>query len=335
MSLPSPAEWLPVAFWVLLGLSVLAYVILDGFDLGVGMLLGHADDHDKDIMVASIGPFWDANETWLVLAVGILLVAFPVAHGVILTAVYLPVTIMLMGLILRGVAFDFRVKVPPHRKRRWNALFIAGSWVAALAQGYILGLAIMGLANAAAAHAFAVVTAVCLAAAYRLIGAAWLIYKTHGALQRRSLGWARESLTLTAIGLVAVSVATPLFSQRVFDAWFGLPNFFLLAPVPLVTAALVAGLWFALRRMPFAADAYAWAPLVATMGIFVLAFHGLAFSFYPYVVLDQLTIWQAAAAPGSLWIIFIGVLVQLPILVGCTLFVHRVFRGKATVLQYY
>jgi cytochrome d ubiquinol oxidase subunit II len=335
MAFPTPAEWLPVAFLILLGLSVLAYVILDGFDLGVGMLLAHADDHDKDIMVASIGPFWDANETWLVLAVGILLVAFPMAQGVILTAVYLPVAIMLVGLILRGVAFDFRVKVPPHRKPRWNALFVAGSWTAALAQGYILGLAIMGLAKSPAAQAFAAATAICLAAAYRLIGAAWLIYKTHGGLQRRALRWARESLTLTAIGLVAISVGTPLFSQRVFEAWFSLPNLFLLAPIPLMTAALVAGLWLALRRMPFANDAYAWAPLAGTMAVFVLAFHGLAFSFYPYIVLDRMTIWEAAAAPGSLLIIFIGVIIQLPILLGCTLFVHRVFRGKATALSYY
>jgi cytochrome d ubiquinol oxidase subunit II len=335
MVLPTPAEWLPVVFLVLLGVSVLAYVILDGFDLGVGMLLGHAEDADKDLMVASIGPFWDANETWLVLAVGILLVAFPLAQGVILTALYLPVAIMLVGLILRGVAFDFRVKVPPHRKRRWNALFVAGSWIAALAQGYMLGRAIMGLESSLAAEAFAAATAVCVAAAYRLIGAAWLIYKTHGPLQARALVWARESLTLTAIGLVAISIGTPLFSARVFEAWFSLPNLFLLAPVPLMTAALVAGLWVALRRMPFTRDAFAWAPLAATVGIFVLAFHGLAFSFYPYIVLDRLTIWEAAAAPGSLAIILAGVLIQLPILLGCTLFVHRVFRGKATVLEYY
>lgn len=335
MSLPSPAEWLPVAFLVLLGVSTLAYVILDGFDLGVGMLLGHADEHDKDVMVASVGPFWDANETWLVLAVGIVLVAFPKAQGVILTALYLPVALMLMGLILRGVAFDFRAKVPLHRKPRWNLAFLAGSWLTALAQGYMLGRYIMGLESSLTAELFAAFTAVCLAAAYRLIGAAWLVYKTHGSLQRQAVGWARESLVFTALGLAAISLVTPLVSQQVFDTWFSLPNFFLLAPIPALTAALLAALWVALRNMPFANDAYAWAPFAATVGVMVLAFHGLAFSFYPYIVLDSLTIWEAAAAPDSLMIILIGALIQLPVLIGCTLFVHRVFGGKARALQYY
>jgi cytochrome bd ubiquinol oxidase subunit II len=336
MTLPTAAEWLPVAFMVLLGISVLAYVILDGFDLGVGMLLGHAgDEHDKDLMVASIGPFWDANETWLVLAVGIVLVAFPMAQGVILTALYLPVAIMLCGLILRGVAFDFRVKVPEYRKWRWNLAFTAGSWIAALAQGYMLGRFVMGLESSLGAEVFAAGTAVCVAAAYRFIGAGWLIYKTQHRLQRDALRWARESLLLTAIGLAAISIGTPLFSTHVFEVWFSLPNLFLLAPIPLLTAAILAALYVALRQMPFAGDAYAWLPFAGAVAVFVLAFHGLAFSFYPYIVLEQMTIWEAAAAPGSLMIILVGVLLQLPILAACTLFVHRVFQGKATKLEYY
>ncbi|RFA30946.1 cytochrome BD ubiquinol oxidase subunit II [Alkalilimnicola ehrlichii] len=336
MDFPATSEWLPVAFLLLLGVSVLIYVILDGFDLGVGMLLGQTpDDHEKDLMVASIGPFWDANETWLVLAVGIVLVAFPMAQGEILTALYLPVAIMLGGLILRGVAFDFRVKVPAERKWRWNLAFTVGSWIAALAQGYMLGRYVMGLESSLRAELFAAGTAVCVAAAYRFIGAAWLIYKTHGGLQQKSLTWARQSLLLTGIGLIAVSVGTPLFSQHVFDVWFSLPNLFLLAPIPIMTFTLVGVLLVLLRKMPFRRDAYAWLPFAGAVAIFVLAFHGLAFSFYPYIVLDQMTIWEAAAAPGSLMLIFIGAMIQLPILAACTLFVHRVFGGKATKLEYY
>ena len=159
------AQWLAIVFAGLLGLSILLYVILDGFDLGVGILLPLADDAEKDRMVASIGPFWDANETWLVLGVGILLVAFPIAHGVILTALYIPVAIMLVGLILRGVAFEFRIKAPSERKSAWNAAFFAGSVMTALSQGYMLGLYIMGLEPTVAHVLFGLATAICVAQA--------------------------------------------------------------------------------------------------------------------------------------------------------------------------
>lgn len=329
------ADWLPFAFLILMGVSLLAYVILDGFDLGVGMLLAHTDDEGKDTMIASIGPFWDANETWLVLATGILLVAYPMAQGVVFAALYIPLTLMAVGLMLRGVAFDFRGKVPAERKHRWNQIFVAGSWLASLTQGYMLGLYIMGLHNTPMAHGFAVLTAICLAAAYRLIGAAWLIHKTHGALQERAIQWARTNLTLAALGLLAISLVTPLINQRVFDAWFSLPNLLLLAPIPLLTGVLVIGLGLALRKVAFTDPRYAWLPFLATVAIFVLSFHGLAFSFYPYIVPDTMTIWQAAAAPDSLMMIFIGTMIQLPVLLGCTLFVHKVFGGKATALSYY
>lgn len=190
----NPAEWLPWAFASLMGFSILVYVVLDGFDLGVGILFPLADEAEKDKMIGSIGPFWDANETWLVLAVGLLLVAFPSAHGMILTALYLPVFIMLIGLILRGVAFEFRAKAHAKHKRLWNNLFFVGSTLTALSQGFMLGIYIMGLEQTLATHAFGALTAVALAVGYSFIGATWLIHKAEGGLQLKAVQWAKESL---------------------------------------------------------------------------------------------------------------------------------------------
>jgi cytochrome d ubiquinol oxidase subunit II len=214
--LTTPAGWLPLAFTVVMGLAMLAYVILDGYDLGVGLLMRAASDLEKDRMVASIGPFWDANETWLVLGIGVLLVAFPHAHGVILTALYLPVALMLFGLTLRGVAFDFRVKARAQHKVWWNRAFHLGSVLATLAQGFMLGQLVMGFEPSAGAVAFGLLIAVCLLAGYGLLGAGWLIIKTDGALQLRAVAWARASLWLTGLGIAAVSLATPWLSERIF-----------------------------------------------------------------------------------------------------------------------
>lgn len=338
IDLATPAGWLPVAFLVVMGLAMLAYVVLDGYDLGVGILMRRADDADKDRMVASIGPFWDANETWLVLGVGILLVAFPMAHGVILGALYLPVALMLLGLTLRGVAFDFRVKAKAERKPLWNRAFYAGSLIATLAQGYMLGLLVMGFEAGWGAMAFGALIAVCLVAGYSLLGASWLIIKTEGALQQRAVQWARSSLWMTAVGIAAVSLATPWLSERIFDKWFSLPWIVLLAPVPLATVVLFFVVDRSLRRLPTRlaeGNEYgAWVPLGGTIGIFLLAFYGLAYSLFPYLVVDQMTIWQAAAAPESLMIIFVGACVVLPVIIGYTAFAYRVFRGKAQPLDY-
>ncbi len=218
------AHWLPLAFAVLMGVSILAYVVLDGYDLGVGILMARADRAERDMMVASIGPFWDANETWLVLGIGILLVAFPVAHGFILGALYLPVALMLLGLTMRGVAFEFRVKAQTHLQGWWDRAFVAGSALTAITQGYMLGAYIMGFQGGWAAHGFALLTGVCLAAGYAFIGATWLILKTEGELQARAVRFARTTLWLTALGMVAVSLATPLVSPRIFEKWFAFPR---------------------------------------------------------------------------------------------------------------
>jgi cytochrome d ubiquinol oxidase subunit II len=330
-----PTTWLPLAFAGLMAISILAYVILDGYDLGVGILMARARADEKDRMIASIGPFWDANETWLVLGIGLLLVAFPIAHGVILTALYLPAALLLLGLILRGVAFEFRAKVDPEHKVWWNRVFVTGSLLAAVAQGYMLGLYVMGLERTLANVAFALLSGVCVAAGYAYIGAAWLILKTDGELQRKAVRWAKAALIFTAVGMIAVSLATPFVSERIFARWFSLPTIIALAPIPLVTAALFALLWVTLNSLPRADDRWCWLPFVGGVGLFFLAFSGLAYSFYPYVVPERLTIWQAAAAPDSLLLILVGAVIMVPIIVAYSAFSYWVFRGKASALDYH
>jgi cytochrome bd ubiquinol oxidase subunit II len=335
MDIFNNGQWLPLVFMALMGISMLAYVILDGYDLGVGMLMSRATNAEKDSMIASIGPFWDANETWLVLGVGILLVAFPMAHGIILTALYLPVAIMLGGLILRGVSFDFRAKAKAHQKHLWDKAFMAGSLIATLAQGYMLGLYIVGFETNIVTFCFGLLAGVCLAAGYCFVGAGWLIMKSEGDLQYKAVKWARVALWGTAFGMMIVSIATPLISERIFAKWFTLPNFFLLLPIPLITGALIILLEVVLRKLPRPGDRYCWVPFAGSVGLFILGFHGLAYSFYPYIVPDKLTIWEAASAPESLMIILVGALVVLPCIIGYTIFAYRVFWGKTKDLSYY
>ena len=325
---------LPLIFAALMGVAILVYVVLDGFDLGIGILFAAAEDAEKDVMIAAVGPFWDANETWLVLAVGLLLVAFPAAHGVILTALYIPAFLLLVGLILRGVAFDFRAKVPTHRKRRWDVIFCAGSLLAALAQGYMLGVYVLGLAPGAGAMAFGALVALCLAASYAAMGAAWLIYKTEGALQRKAVVWLRSALVFAVAGMAAVSIATPFASARIFDRWFVWPEMLYLAPLPILSAALFVWLWRQTFVLPKENDRHAILPFLTLAGIFALGFAGLAWSFYPFVVPEKLTIWQAAAASDSLAIILAGTAFVLPVIIGCSFYVYSVFGGKTADLHY-
>jgi len=330
-----PAEWLPLIFAVLMGVSILLYVLLDGLDLGIGILSLGRSVEERDLMIASIGPFWDANETWLVLAIGILLVAFPVAHGAILTALYLPVALMLIGLILRGVAFEFRVKAPDRWKPLWNNLFFGGSLLAAVTQGYMLGAYVLGFQAGWWAFGFGLMTAACLTAGYAFVGSAWLIWKTEGDLQKQAVGWARGLLLWVLVGMAAISLVTPLASPRIFDRWFGFPQLLLLAPMPLMTGLLFLALHIFLKTAPREQDRLSWVPLVGASALFTLAFLGLAYSFFPYVVPDQLTIDQAASSPEALSIILIGTLFVLPVILAYSVLAHWVFRGKATQLSYY
>ena len=318
---------------------MLAYVILDGYDLGVGVLLRRADDEaQKDSMIASIGPFWDANETWLVLGVGVLLVAFPMAHGVILGSLYLPVALMLMALTLRGVAFDFRVKAHAQHKPLWDRAFYTGSLLAGWSQGFMLGGLITGFKADLWSQLFSALIGLCLVAAYCLLGAGWLIMKTEGGLQLKAVRWARASLWLTAAGVLAISLATPWVSQRIFEKWFSFPNLVMLLPIPLMTVVLFGIMARSLKRMPTRLaqnnEYGAAVPFACTVGVFLLAFYGLAYSLFPWLVVDRITLWQAASAPEALQVIFYGVVIVLPVIIGYTVFAYRVFWGKSTALRY-
>jgi cytochrome d ubiquinol oxidase subunit II len=324
---------LPVVFMALMGFAMLLYVVLDGYDLGVGMLLARASDEQKDMMIASIGPFWDANETWLVLGVGVLLVAFPKAHGVVLTALYLPAALMLIGLILRGVAFDFRVKARDVHKPLWNRAFFAGSTIASVAQGWMLGRYITGFDSGWGYWAFAAAIALCLPAAYLLMGANWLLLKTEGELQQRAVGWARAAWAPMVVGIGLISLATPMVSATVRERWFALPQFIALLPIPLSTGVALVAVRALLgsRRVR---EQLAWLPFVLTVLVFVMGALGLAYSLYPFVVMNRMTLWQAAAATKSLVFIGVGCLITVPAIAGYTAFSYWVFRGKASELRY-
>ena len=325
---------LPFIFMVLMGLAILAYVILDGFDLGVGILLPLASDADKDVMVSSIGPFWDANETWLVLGIGVLLIAFPIAHGIVLSALYLPVAVMLVGLILRGVSFDFRVKARDSHKAMWNRLFALGSLMAATAQGWMLGRYLTGFEHNLWTDLFSLGIALTLPTGYAMLGAGWLIMKTGDRLQQRAVRWARTALWPMGAALVGISLASPLVSHTVFERWFAMPQFIGLLPIPVACAVAFYAALHVTSRPKVLAAGYGWVVFASTVLIFVMSFIGLAYSLYPYIVIDRLTIWQAASATESLQFILVGVAITLPAIVGYTIYMYRVFWGKASELSY-
>ena len=328
------AETLPLFFMAVMGLALLAYVVLDGYDLGVGLLLPFATDEEKDVMVSSIGPFWDANETWLVLGIGVLLIAFPRAHGIVLSALYLPVAVMLIGLILRGVSFDFRVKARAERKALWNRLFALGSLMTAMAQGWMLGNFLTGFDHGTWSLLFSLGIALTLPTAYAMLGSGWLIMKTGEELQLKSVGWARKVLWPMGLALVGISLATPLVSHTVFAKWFSMPEFIGLLPIPVACAVAFYAAFHVISKPKVVAAGYGWVVFASTVLIFVLAFLGLAYSLYPYIVIDRLTVWEAASAPKSLLFIFVGVAITLPAIIVYTVFMYRVFWGRAQALNY-
>lgn len=327
-------DWLPEIFLLLMGLSVMVYAVLDGYDLGVGLLMPMDDTEQRNRMIASIGPFWDANETWLVMAVGILLVAFPIAHSLVLRELYLPAALLLLGLILRGVSFDFRAKAVTGQRRLWDRAFKAGSLIAALTQGYMIGRYVMGFESSGPALAFAMLSAVCVTAAYAYIGGAWLVMKTEGDLQRRAAYWSRRAGWLAALGIAAISVVNPLVSSEIAQRWFTMPQVLLLIPIPLMCFGLVVVIDQYLKHVPVRDDTGCWFPFVGAAVLFVLSFFGLAYSFYPYVVPGRMLAREAASADASLIFIGVGIAIVLPLIVAYTVFAYRVFWGKSTDLEY-
>jgi cytochrome d ubiquinol oxidase subunit II len=325
---------LPLVFMFLMGVAMLVYVVLDGYDLGIGMLLPAGDAIEQEVMVAAIAPFWDANETWLVLGVGLILVAFPLAHGVIFGALYLPTVAMLIGLMLRGVAFEFRVKAAGWHGELWNWLFYFGSFLASFAQGFMLGRYVTGFQPGFGYLMYALLVGGGLCGGYVLLGATWLILRTDGTLQRKALAWARWGLWWVALGVSLVSAATPLVSDIVWEKWFDFPRTSALMLLPI--ASIVAGVWVwkVTGRLARGERAAEWEPFAGALAIFVLAFIGLAYTMFPYIVMDRLTIWEAAAHPSSLKVVLIGAVVVLPFIAAYTAFSYRVFRGKARAGMY-
>lgn len=327
-------DWLPIVFVGLMGLSFLIYAILDGYDLGVGVLLPLDNQQQRDTMIYSIGPFWDANETWLVMAIGLLLIAFPKAHSIIFQALYLPTALMLAGLILRGVSFDFRTKAPSNDKKKWDFAFKFGSLLATLSQGYMLGRYITSFEDTWLSLGFSVLSAICVTAGYCFIGAAWLVMKTEGELQRKAAKWAKYTNVLMALGIVAVCITNLLIDQQIMDKWLGGVQAILIIPLTFLLGFIFITVHRYLDKVPMENDLGCWFPFLAAIIVFILCFCGLGYSFYPYIVPFQITIFEAASSRDSLWFIFVGAAVVLPMIIGYTIFSYKVFWGKTTKLNY-
>ena len=307
-----------VPLWAgILSLAVLMYVLLDGFDLGVGILFFfRRHDEDRDIMVASVAPIWDFNETWLILGSGGLLAVFPLAFAIVMPAVYFPILLMLLGLLFRGVAFEFR-DAPGARKHYWNIAFAYGSLIATYMQGVVLGNFIRGFPVNGRSFAgtswdwiapFPLLTGLGLVVGYSLLGATWLFMKTEGELQE----WARSMARWLVLGLLAfvlmVSVWTPLEEPRIAQRWFSFPNLLYFSPVPILTMALALILWRAMNR---GRDVL---PFLCAMGLFILSYVGLIISLWPYVAPPSITLWDAATAPMSQQFLIVGTMFLLPVI---------------------
>lgn len=311
--------------------GIAMYVLLDGFDLGVGILfLLTGEERDRQVLMSSIAPVWDGNETWLVLGGTTLLAAFPVAYSLLLPAWYLPLLLFLVALVFRGVAFEFRPQA--QHKNLWGLSFGLGSLFATIAQGAMLGSFVDGLDVRDGLYVggpwgwvtpFSLVTAAGLVVGYALLGATWLIYKTEDALQSWCYRIAKRLTVVVLLFIVLVSVWTPLIQPEIAARWFSWPNLLYLSPVPLVTAALAVALWRSLtsrRELQ---------PFVYAVALFLLSFFGLAISTWPYAVPRTITVWEAASSPSTQAFILIGVGLLLPLVLGYTIHTYRVFRHKA------
>jgi cytochrome d ubiquinol oxidase subunit II len=329
---------LPFVWASLMAFAVLAYVVLDGFDLGVGILFPLVrGEAARDEMMNSVAPVWDGNETWLVLGGGGLFAAFPLAYAVIMPALYAPIVAMLLGLVLRGVAFEFRWKTR-RGKFLWDWAFAAGSTTAAFAQGVALGALVQGIPVAGRAYAggwwdwltpFSVLTGVALIVGYALLGSTWLIYKTEGQVRERAYRFARVTAAATLALIFIVSLWTPFLSDAFMKRWFAWPQILFVAPVPLLVA--LAG--FVLARG--LAERNELRPFMASLALFVLCFVGLLISFYPYLVPTSVTIWEAAAPDASLSFLLKGAAILLPVILAYTAYSYWVFRGKVNSIGGY
>ena len=330
---------LPVVWAIIIFFGVFMYVVMDGFDLGIGMLFPFVPDrHERDVMMNTVAPVWDGNETWLVLGGAGLLAAFPLAYSIILSGLYLPLIFMLLGLIFRGVAFEFRFKALDHERHIWDKAFIGGSVTAAFFQGVALGAFLQGIPVAGRAYAggpldwlapFPLLSGVGVMIAYTLLGSTWLIMRTEGALQQQMIRVARPFGLMLLGAIVVVSVWTPLTQPGVAARWFSFPNIVLFAPVPLLVAAAMFMLLRALKGTPQRG------PFVAALGLIFLGYTGMAISIWPNIVPPGLSIWSAASPPQSQLFALVGTLFILPFILGYTVWSYYVFRGKVKLGEGY
>lgn len=325
--------WLPLIWIVLIALAIFMYVLLDGFVLGTGILFPFAPgDRDRDIMMTSVAPIWDGNETWLVLGGGGLFAVFPLAYSIVLPALYLPFIIMLLALVFRGVAFEFRFKARTSR-HLWDKAFFFGSLIATLAQGIILGAFVEGIPLEGTHFTggpfhwftpFGVLVGLAMVFGYALLGSTWLIMKAPGPLEH----WARRLtlrlLVAVLLFLALISLWVPFLDNQIAERWFSMPNFIFLSPVPLITALVGLALWRSVR-----ADGHA-TPFLLTMTLFTLGYAGLAISLWPNIVPHEISFREAAAAPDSQRFLLIGSLIALPAVLAYTAYSYYVFRGKVT-----
>jgi len=323
---------LPVAWFAVIGFGVLMYVLLDGFVLGLGVLAPFAEDGDQlDHMMTTAAPIWDGNETWLVLGGAGLLAAFPRAYAIILSALYLPVLLMLIALVFRGVAFEFRFKAQ-RGKRFWGAAFAVGSLLTAFAQGVILGALVEGMALEEGKYAggaldwfspFSMLTGAAVVSGYALLGSGWLILKTEGRLQQMARTLTRPLVLVVAAFMGLVSAWLPFLDSQIMARWFADGNFWWLSPVPVL--ALVNAVWLWRAAMREGRDAR---PFLLTLSFFGLGFLGLVLGIWPNIVPPSLSIWKAASPPSSQGFVLAGLVVLLPLILGYTAWSYRVFRGK-------
>jgi cytochrome d ubiquinol oxidase subunit II len=322
---------LPLIWAGIIAFAVIAYVILDGFDLGVGILFPFMpQEAHRDEMMNSVAPVWDGNETWLVLGGGGLFAVFPLAYAIMMPALYAPVTALLLGLIFRGVAFEFRWKTR-RGKFLWDWAFAGGSTLAAFAQGIALGALVQGIPVAGRAYAggwwdwltpFSLVTGVSVVIGYTLLGSTWLVLKTSGEVQRRAYRFAYLSGVSTLVLIALVSLWTPFLDAAFMRRWFAWPQILFVAPVPLLVAVAAWVLFRGLQRRHEAR------PFLAALALFVLCFVGLLISFFPYLVPTSVTLWEAAAPDTSLRFLLVGSAVLIPLIVGYSAYSYWVFRGK-------
>ncbi|OJW54044.1 MAG: cytochrome d ubiquinol oxidase subunit II [Alphaproteobacteria bacterium 41-28] len=330
---------LPLMWGGIIATAIFLYVLLDGFDLGVGILFPFAPSDDcRHKMMNSVAPFWDGNETWLVLGGGGLLAAFPLAYAILLPAFYIPIILMLLGLIFRGVAFEFRFKAKKETRIVWDYSFHFGSLTATLFQGIILGSYVEGVTVGGRSFAggsfdwlspFSIMTGVALLFGYALLGSTWTIMKTDHKTQE----WARKVtfyvLIYVALFMGLVSLWVPFLNDQLFKRWFSLPNLVYLSPIPLLTACAFAGLYISLLKKREVA------PFILSISLFSLGYMGLGISLWPWIVPYKVSLWEAAADSRSLSLMLVGVSLFLPFVLGYTVYAYYVFRGKANHQEWY